>query len=600
MDILFNNINLVSNAIGWSLIHFIWQGLIIFICYWIVTRIFFKSNYLLKYWSGMFFILLSIFFPIREVINQLQIDNITDISLISQINNSIEFIEINGILNPTEIFLTLIQKSLPYLVSLWLFAIALISFNLTKSWFTLLKISKQTDRPTPAHLIGYGHNKSNLLNLKFQPIITLSKDIIIPATFGFFKPVILLPVSIIYQLPQEQIEAIILHELCHIKRADFVHNILQIFVETLFFYHPIIKWMSQDIRKTREQCCDELVLKLNTRPLVYAKALTNIASLLNKKEHDKPLSSIQVAATDGELFNRIRRLMIKKDTKIPLPIISLGLIGLLLLYYIVINFSQPRPPNLYNKPVNISNNLSQDNIYFDRPSYNIPNIETLRNTEQNRYKISQVKIKNQNQNQNQNFKNPLVSEKTNNNSIVLTQTYLNITDINPLTPLITGNKSVSNPHVMDQRSDDSSSNKTSFEKKIKQAQDSSILLPLKPQANNLSFKLPKNIKKVLPSYNRTALAMNTQGTVILSFKINKKGRVKDIKIDKKSKSNYLDSISKQALRLWRFDVKSLDSTNISHRYQQIFHFNLKDRDNRCSTLTTGSRIHHKQCKYKNT
>ncbi len=235
--------------------------------------------------------------------------------------------------------ISLIQKIIPYLVSIWTIVIVLISTNLTKSWFELIRLSKNNAIRVPNNLLHTLEKNSKLLKLKFKPIISISSQVVIPATFGFFKPVILLPASLISQLPQDQMEAILLHELCHIKRSDFIHNILQLLVETLFFYHPFTKWMSTDIRKIREQCCDELVLKLETKPILYAKALTNLAALFNQQNKGKT-SYLQIAATDGELLNRIKILMIQKKTKSPLIHIISGLLLSLIVLTFFTNISR--------------------------------------------------------------------------------------------------------------------------------------------------------------------------------------------------------------------------------------------------------------------
>src|SRR4029079_1809460 len=81
-----------------------------------------------------------------------------------------------------------------------------------------------------------------------------------PVVVGFFRPTILLPLCVATGLPESQLELILAHELAHIRRHDYVVNLLQTLVETLFFYHPAVWWLSRQIRNERENCCDDIVM----------------------------------------------------------------------------------------------------------------------------------------------------------------------------------------------------------------------------------------------------------------------------------------------------------------------------------------------------
>ncbi|MBX2850289.1 MAG: M56 family metallopeptidase, partial [Phycisphaeraceae bacterium] len=122
-----------------------------------------------------------------------------------------------------------------------------------------------------------------------------------PVVIGWLKPVILVPTSVLTGMPAEQIEVILAHELAHIRRHDYIINLIQAAILTLLFYHPAVWWVSKQIRNERECCCDDMVVKLTDRKLDYARALTNVA-LMNT---GKPV--LAVAADGGSLSERIRR-----------------------------------------------------------------------------------------------------------------------------------------------------------------------------------------------------------------------------------------------------------------------------------------------------
>ena len=124
-----------------------------------------------------------------------------------------------------------------------------------------------------------------------------------PATVGVWRPMLLMPTAAVLGLTPEQLEAVIAHELAHIRRFDYLVNILQVLVETLFFYHPAIWWASRQVRVERELCCDDEVVRVCGDPLSYARALTTLAR--------QPLttSRLAIGATNGPLVRRVERLL---------------------------------------------------------------------------------------------------------------------------------------------------------------------------------------------------------------------------------------------------------------------------------------------------
>lgn len=123
-----------------------------------------------------------------------------------------------------------------------------------------------------------------------------------PAVLGWLRPVILFPVGLMTALPTGQIEAILLHELAHIRRHDYLVNLLQALAEGLFFYHPAVWWISSAVRTERENCCDDLVIGARGDRLEYARALATL------EQSRWPVNTVP-AATGGNLMQRISRLL---------------------------------------------------------------------------------------------------------------------------------------------------------------------------------------------------------------------------------------------------------------------------------------------------
>lgn len=599
MELLFSNLSNIGNAIGWTLIHFLWQGTLLFLGYWSITRLFLKNKINLQYWIGILFISLCLIVPIREFIVQLG-TSVNGFTLLDQASSSFSEIRSAGILNPTDLFISLIQKIIPFLVIVWAISVFLISSHLFKSWLILVKISKEPSSEIPDYLIAKLEHAIEVLKLRFKPAISVSKKIDIPATFGYFKPIVLIPISLINKMPQEQMEAILLHELCHIKRADFLHNIIQLLVETLFFYHPLTKWISRDIRKIREQCCDDLVLELKTNPLTYAKALTNIATIYNSNEAAK--LNIQIAASDGELFNRIKFLMLNKRPKSSLTNIFIGLFFSAVALFI------------FNKIINNNNNDLSFNskvtsetvtVFKDtRPDYTAPNIYDFLTKPQPKTKkqnISPTSKKKTRQETIQNS-NPVAvrqittannKDETTNNSLPFDTTTetSEITleetlDDNPLIDTIDNGNTIGSTELPVTSSIPTDGITSEVSTPVISNTETA------PQEETKNY--PKVIKRVNPKLGIYERLSGAEGTVILSFNIDRNGKVKKISVDKKSKLKILDSISRQALRRWQFDPNTINPSNINERYQQIFRFSLEDKMLQCSGSVTGSRINRKQ------
>ena len=128
-----------------------------------------------------------------------------------------------------------------------------------------------------------------------------SAAVTVPTLVGWVRPVVLLPAAALSGLTPEQLEAILAHELAHVRRHDYLVNLLQSLVETLLFYHPAVWWVSAEVRAEREHCCDDLAVAVCGDRLVYVSALAELTSMERR--------AFALAATDGSLLDRVRRIL---------------------------------------------------------------------------------------------------------------------------------------------------------------------------------------------------------------------------------------------------------------------------------------------------
>ncbi len=126
-----------------------------------------------------------------------------------------------------------------------------------------------------------------------------------PMTIGFLKPVVLLPIGMVNNLSPGQVEAVLAHELAHIYRCDFLVNIFQAMVETLFYFNPAVWWLSAAIRAEREDCCDDIAIRHCNNSLDYAKALVSV----QEWGQDRPHFALAFSGSKNRLLNRVRRIL---------------------------------------------------------------------------------------------------------------------------------------------------------------------------------------------------------------------------------------------------------------------------------------------------
>src|SRR5262249_17738290 len=124
-----------------------------------------------------------------------------------------------------------------------------------------------------------------------------------PSVVGWLRPVVLLPSATLLGLTPEQLEAVLAHELAHVRRHDYLVNLAQSLVETVLFYHPAVWWVSSRIRHERELCCDDLAVRSCGDALCYARALTRLERLRIASPE------LAMGAAGGPLLFRVRRLM---------------------------------------------------------------------------------------------------------------------------------------------------------------------------------------------------------------------------------------------------------------------------------------------------
>jgi beta-lactamase regulating signal transducer with metallopeptidase domain len=196
------------------------------------------------------------------------------------------------------------RQVLPWIVTAWLCGALAFSIRLAGGWAVASRI-REAGKVHPAPPEWQAKLADLMVRMRHsRPVRLLVSPLAqAPAVAGWLRPAILMPVGALAGLPAEQIEALLAHELAHIRRHDYLINLLQSVAEALLFYHPSVWWISNEIRAERELCCDDAAVAVCGDALIYARALATVES-----ERPARLRTV-MAANGGSLANRIRRLL---------------------------------------------------------------------------------------------------------------------------------------------------------------------------------------------------------------------------------------------------------------------------------------------------
>lgn len=197
------------------------------------------------------------------------------------------------------------EQLLPYLSAAYLILMVFLSIRWINGYRYTLQIRKEGLVKMPGNWRVFVEDTARQLGISREVSIYLSEKIASPLTIGFLKPLILVPVASINHLSVAQLEAILLHELAHIKRYDYLINILLSVAEISLFFNPFTLLFAKHIRKERENSCDDWVLQFQYSASTYAEALLRMAQL-----QAKPILAMAAAGSNqNELLNRVKRMI---------------------------------------------------------------------------------------------------------------------------------------------------------------------------------------------------------------------------------------------------------------------------------------------------
>ena len=280
-------------SIGWALIHFIWQGALIGGATALVLRAIGGHNVTLRYGVACAGLVLLLLAPLSTVFN-------------TGVAGSAQAATVGRAFQDTAT--VSMDRVLPVAVVVWMCGVVLLSIRLVAACIGIERMKRVT-RDVDAAVSRRLHVLAHRLNVSRPVRVFASTVVRVPTVVGYVRPVILIPVSVMTGLPASHLDAVLAHELAHVRRHDYLVNALQAIVETLLFYHPAVWWCSRQIRIEREHCCDDLVVEACGDRVGYATALARLEELRGLE----PMLSVN--ATGGRLIDRIRRVLGREPSR---------------------------------------------------------------------------------------------------------------------------------------------------------------------------------------------------------------------------------------------------------------------------------------------
>jgi len=356
-------------AIGWTLIHSLWQAALVFVIASAITK--FSKNASIRYVVNCFGLLFLLFSSLitfltlnPKTTSQPLASNGAWLMPVNHADHSVTELP-NGA--------SWISEHMHWLVLLWLVGMIAFTARLIIGYIFVNKLRRS------AVIIENDWNQllsklSGQLHIRSLIQLAESKLISTPMAIGYLKPMILIPAGMFTGLSISEIESIFIHELAHIKRNDFIVNVAQCVIEIIFFFNPFVWFISQRIRAEREYCCDDIVLRMDVTSANYSTALIKVAEFRNQQ-----MLALSAAGSKNELFNRIKRIMEKSTTKTLAwnklaPAILLG-VGLLCASWITvrdfrtpeaIDMAKPAQDTLKKKPGKSAHYYKQSVVSVDK------------------------------------------------------------------------------------------------------------------------------------------------------------------------------------------------------------------------------------------
>ena len=299
----------ILKAISWTLLHSLWQGLILAIFAGLVILFTKKAKANLRYsiLSGLFLaFMIAVGFTFNyEYQSDAMFISSEELIVTEDFNQNVIFLSESEIPDYFQMGIDFLNQNSKTIVFIWFLIFSIKCFGIFRSLSNIYRIRNYRNQEVPEYWRIRVLELSQILKIKKKIVLLESQLVSVPSVTGFFKPIILIPIGLLSNLPQDQIEAILLHELAHIRRKDYFINLIQSFAEILFFFNPGVLWVSSIIKEERENCCDDIAVGITKNKSKFIHALVSFQEY-NMKQNEL---AVGFGSRKNQLLERAKRII---------------------------------------------------------------------------------------------------------------------------------------------------------------------------------------------------------------------------------------------------------------------------------------------------
>jgi len=299
-------VHALTQALGWTLLHFLWQGTLIAVVLWSALALMQRRSPDARYAAASLALLAMVVLPLltfAHLAGEEYKAILTRPVMIDTSSITVSAQTAAGAMSWSDYLTPAIDRMMPSLMLVWCIGVLLFSARLAIGIAVAQGWKLQGIQDAPAQLQRLFDDLRTRLGVKRAARLVESAKVHVPMVIGWMKPVVLLPAGCLTGLSPQQIEALLAHELAHICRNDYLVSVVQSVLEAVLFYHPAVWWVSLQVRREREYCCDEMAVGVCGDRLAYARALSQL------EERRALLPELVLGANGGALTMRIKRLL---------------------------------------------------------------------------------------------------------------------------------------------------------------------------------------------------------------------------------------------------------------------------------------------------
>jgi beta-lactamase regulating signal transducer with metallopeptidase domain len=305
-------------ALGWTLLHFCWQGTAVAVAYAAVDRLTSRTQSQVRYAVALAALMLMPAVVIGTFAEEMRTATPAQINGQSTAQAfSVETADVrsrtilheiplaSSLEEPSDWLTMRAERLLPWVDAMWLMGVFLLAIRSLGGWLQLEHVRRQARSMVPEDLELRFRQICKQVRVGRSVVLRVSNEVISPLAMGVWRVTVILPVSAVLGLPREELEAVMAHELGHIRRWDYLWNLLQMALESVLFFHPAVWWLSRTVRERREVCCDEIAVRSCAGAAVYARALLR----LEEQRTVELRLAMALNGCGGSLLGRVRKVL---------------------------------------------------------------------------------------------------------------------------------------------------------------------------------------------------------------------------------------------------------------------------------------------------